>query len=102
MNLSSVISVLYRRQHSVCNSQTDTEYFRDGPEPIVTVQILPTRPHTSEVCFGDMNLTNFIMDDGEDPSSRLTVLDFEHANFPPTWLTRDAHISQGIRLGVHL
>lgn len=61
------------------------------------------------LCFGDMNLTNFIMEDGEDPSSRLIIIDFEHANFLPTsflvyssWLTRDAHISEGIRLGAQL
>ncbi|KAL1856261.1 hypothetical protein Daus18300_010833 [Diaporthe australafricana] len=61
------------------------------------------------LCFGDMNLTNFIMEDDEDPSSRLIIVDFEHANFLPTsflvyssWLTRDAHISEGIRLGAHL
>ncbi|KAJ0109344.1 hypothetical protein J7T55_000269 [Diaporthe amygdali] len=60
------------------------------------------------LCFGDMNLTNFIMED-EDPSSRLIIIDFEHANFLPTsflvyssWLTHDAHISEGIRIRAHL
>lgn len=56
-----------------------------------------------------MNRENFIIEDGENPSSRLIIIDFEHANFLPTsflvyssWLTHDAHISEGIRLGAHL
>ncbi|POS69866.1 hypothetical protein DHEL01_v211741 [Diaporthe helianthi] len=61
------------------------------------------------LCHGDMNLRNFIMEDGEDPTSRLVIIDFEHVNFLPTsfliyssWLTRDAHISRGIRLVANL
>lgn len=56
-----------------------------------------------------MNLTNFIMKDGEDPSSRLITIDFEHANFLPmpflvysSWLTHDSHLSDGMRLTAHL
>lgn len=62
-----------------------------------------------QLCHSDMNLTNLIMEDGEDHSSRLIIINFEHENILPTsflvyssWLTCDAHISEGIRLGAHL
>lgn len=55
------------------------------------------------LCFGNVNLTNFIMEDDKDPSSRLIMIDFEHANFLPasilvysSWSTRDAHLSEDI------
>lgn len=61
------------------------------------------------LCFGDMNLSNFIMEDGEDPSSRLIIIGLENASSLQTsffmysyWFTYDAYISEGIKLGAHL
>lgn len=98
-------------------SQTKIQHWNSSLE-VRTTNDLQTNPGYPPVdlvsgnlglCFGDMNLTNFIMEDGEDPSSRLIIMDFDHANFLPTsflvyssWLTRDAHIREGIRLGAHL
>ncbi|KAG8165472.1 hypothetical protein KVR01_004024 [Diaporthe batatas] len=85
-------------RHNTNDIQTDPGY---PPIDLVSEDL--------RLCYGDMNLENFIMEGGEDLSSRLIIIDFEHANFLPTsfliyssWLTNDAYISRGIRLGAKL
>lgn len=35
------------------------------------------------LCYCDLNLENFLLDDAKDPASRLTIIDFQHTSWLP-------------------
>ncbi|KAF4818303.1 hypothetical protein CGCSCA5_v005396 [Colletotrichum siamense] len=62
-----------------------------------------------KLCYCDLNLHNFIMEDRENPDSRIIIIDFEHANFLPhsfltweMWNKREFDMEERVRLQSNL
>lgn len=52
-----------------------------------------------KLCYCDMNFDNFLLEDPDNPTSRLTIIDFEHTAWLPfsfliweLWMKRGVHI----------
>ncbi|KAF4833974.1 hypothetical protein CGCTS75_v003663 [Colletotrichum tropicale] len=66
-------------------------------------------PEGLKLCYCDLNLHNFIMEDRENPDSRIIIIDFEHANFLPhsfltweMWNKREFDMEERVRLQSNL
>ncbi|KAF5508797.1 hypothetical protein CGCF413_v003600 [Colletotrichum fructicola] len=66
-------------------------------------------PEGLKLCYCDLNLHNFIMEDRENPDSRIIIIDFEHANFLPhsfltweMWKKREFDMEERVRLQSNL
>ncbi|KAK2779143.1 hypothetical protein CKAH01_11402 [Colletotrichum kahawae] len=66
-------------------------------------------PEGPKLCYCDLNLNNFILEDGENPDRRMIIIDFEHANFLPhsflaweMWNKREFDMEERVRLQSNL